>query len=71
MREYSIVIEEAGSNLSAYVLDFDGCVRTGRTVEETMENMREAIEGHLQLIVEAGEEIPEPLSLVGTAKIAV
>jgi len=71
MREYTIVIEDAGSNLSAYVLDFDGCTTTGKTVEEIMVNMREAIESHIELIVEAGESIPEPLHLVGKPKIAV
>jgi predicted RNase H-like HicB family nuclease len=71
MREYTIVIEDAGSNLSAYVLDFDGCTTTGKTVEEIMVNMREAIESHIELMVEAGESIPEPLDLVGTPKIAV
>ena len=71
MREYTIVIEDAGSNLSAYVLNFDGCTTTGKTVEEIMVNMREAIESHIELMVEAGESIPEPLDLVGTPKIAV
>lgn len=71
MREYTIVIEEAGPHLSARDLDFDGCTTTGRTVEEVVKNMREAIESHLELMIEAGEAIPEPLDLVGTAKIAV
>jgi len=71
MREYTIVIEDVGPNLSAYILDFDGCTTTGRTVGEVMANMREALESHLALMVEAGEPIPEPLDLVGTLKIAV
>ncbi len=71
MREYTIVIEDAGPNLSAYVLDFDGCTTTGKTVEEVMSNMREAIESHIELMVESGEPIPEPLDVVGTTKIAV
>jgi len=71
MREYTIVIEDAGPNLSAYVLDFDGCTTTGQTVEEIMVNMREAIESHLELMADSGEPLPEPLDLVGTTKIAV
>lgn len=71
MREYTIVIEDAGSNLSAYVLDFDGCVTTGDTVEEIIANMHEAIEGHIELMVESGEAVPEPIRFVTTAKIAV
>ena len=71
MREYTIIIEDAGPNLSAYVLDFDGCTTTGKTVDEVVENMREAIACHIELMVESGEAIPEPLDLVGTTKIAV
>lgn len=71
LREYTIVIEDAGPNLSAYVLDFDGCTTTGKTIDEVVENMKEAIESHIELMIEAGEAIPEPLDLVGTAKIAV
>ena len=71
MNEYTIVIENAGPNLSAYVLDFDGCTTTGKTVEEIMTNMREAIATHLELISQACEESPEPLDLVGTTKVAV
>ena len=71
MREYTIVIESGENNFSAYVLDFDGCVATGRTVEEVTENMRTAIEAHLELLAEDGEPIPEPLDIVGAAKVTV
>lgn len=71
MREYTIIIEDAGTNLSAYVLDFDGCTTTGNTVNEVVENMREAIASHIELMVESGEAVPEPLDFVGTTKIAV
>lgn len=71
MREYTIVIENAGSNLSAYVLDFDGCATTGDTVEEVVANMREAIEDHIELMIESGEAVPEPIQFVTTAKIVV
>jgi len=71
MKEYTIVIEDAGPNLSAYVLDFDGCTTTGKNVEEIKTNMREAIATHLELMIQGGEEMPEPIALEGTAKIAV
>ena len=45
---YAIVIEEAGSNYSAYAPDMPGCVATGSTVEETEREIREAIEFHLE-----------------------
>lgn len=70
-REYTIIIEDAGSNYSAYVLDFDGCTSTGGTVDEVTQNMREAIESHLELMAESGESIPELLDVVGTATIRI
>jgi len=71
MMEYTIVIESGPRNFSAFVLDFDGCVATGRTVDEVTENMRSAIEAHLELLAEYGEPIPEPLDIVGTTKVNV
>ena len=71
MSDYTIVIEDAGRNLSAYVLDFDGCNAWGKTIKEVTKNLREAIESHIELMVEAGETIPEPLDLVGTERFAV
>lgn len=49
---YAIVIEKAEGNYSAYVPDLPGCVTVGDTVEELMENMREAVEMHLEAIQE-------------------
>jgi predicted RNase H-like HicB family nuclease len=41
---YAIVIENAGSNYSAYVPDLPGCIATGETVAEIGRLIREAIE---------------------------
>ncbi len=51
---YAIVIEKAEGNYSAYVPDLPGCVTVGDTVEELIENMREAVEMHLEAIQEDG-----------------
>ncbi len=61
---YAIVIEKAESNFSAYVPDLPGCVATGKTIEETENLIREAIEFHLQGMREDGLQIPEPRSHV-------
>ena len=44
---YAIVIEAAENNFSAYVPDLPGCIATGDSVEETEQQIREAIEFHL------------------------
>lgn len=60
---YAVVIENAGANFSAYVPDLPGCVSTGRTVDETLRNIREAIEFHLEGLLEDGDPIPRPTTI--------
>ncbi len=67
---YAIVIEKAESNYAAYVPDLPGCVATGRTIEETEKEIREAIDLHLRGMREDGLPIPEPSSSVDYVEIA-
>ncbi len=60
---YAIVIEKATNNYSAYVPDLPGCVATGLTIEETSEQIKEAIAFHLEGLREEGLPIPEPTTL--------
>jgi predicted RNase H-like HicB family nuclease len=60
---YAIVIEKADSNYSAYVPDLPGCVSTGETVDGVKQNIAEAIEFHIQGLIEDGESVPPPTSL--------
>ena len=64
MKRYAIVVEKAPSNFAAYVPDLPGCVATGATVEETESRLREAIELHVQGLLEDGLPVPEPSSVV-------
>jgi predicted RNase H-like HicB family nuclease len=64
MKRYAIVIEDAGTNLSAYVPDLPGCVATGATQAEVEQRIREAIELHLEGLAEDGLPVPEPTSQV-------
>ena len=67
---YAIVIEKAESNYAAYVPDLPGCVATGQTIEETEQQIREAIEFHLRGMREDGLPIPEPVSRVEYIEVA-
>jgi predicted RNase H-like HicB family nuclease len=71
VRKYAIVIERGANNLSAYVPDLPGCVTTGHTVEEVERNIREAIELHLEGMMEDGEPIPEPSTFVSYVELQV
>ena len=59
MHKFLIVIENAGQNFSAYSPDLPGCVATGATHEETERNMYEAIQMHIDGLVEDGLPIPQ------------
>ena len=67
---YAVVIEKAAKNYSAYVPDLPGCVSTGRSIEETEENIREAITFHIEGLREGGLEIPQSTTHVTELEIA-
>lgn len=57
---YPIAVEK-GDELHAYsviVPDIAGCFSAGDTLEETIENVKQAIAGHLEILAEDGEDIP-------------
>ena len=59
MYRFLVIIEKAKSNYSAYSPDLPGCIATGKTREEAEQNMHEAIEMHIQGLLEDGLPIPE------------
>jgi predicted RNase H-like HicB family nuclease len=67
---YAIVIEKAENNYAAYVPDLLGCVATGKTIEETEQQIREVIEIHIRGMREDGLPIPEPSSQVEYVEVA-
>ena len=68
--KYAIVIEKAEGNYSAYVPDLPGCIATGATVEEAEQQIREAIDFHLDSMREDGDPIPPPSSHVEYVDVA-
>ena len=44
---FAVVIEQAGTNLSAYVPALPGCIATAATKTELLQEIREAIRFHL------------------------
>jgi predicted RNase H-like HicB family nuclease len=67
---YAVIFEKAQNNWAAYVPDLPGCITTGQTLEETECNIREAIAGHLQTMLEFGQPIPEPTSLAKDVEVS-
>ena len=56
---YTVVIHKAEEGgYWAEVPALSGCFSQGKTVEEALKNVREAIEAHLQALREEGQEFP-------------
>ena len=62
LKRYAVVTEKTDTGYGAYVPDLPGCITTGSTLQETKQNIREAIELHLEAMREVGEPIPVPTS---------
>jgi predicted RNase H-like HicB family nuclease len=68
--KYAVIFERAESNWAAYVPDLPGCITTGKTLDETENNIREAIEGHLRTLQEFGDTVPAPTSLAKEVEVS-
>ncbi len=66
MKNYLVIVEGESGNYAAYSPDVPGCVAAGETVEETLHLMVEAIEGHLEALVLAGQALPRNTSVTAT-----
>ncbi len=66
--KYTIIIQAAEEGgYVAFVPSLPGCMTQGETVEEARENIKDAIEGYLQVLKADGDAIPiekeHPLSV--------
>jgi predicted RNase H-like HicB family nuclease len=62
---YLVIYEKTATGYSAYVPDLPGCITTGRTREETVRLIQEAIDFHIEGLREDGLPIPEPATAAG------
>lgn len=61
-RQYLVVIEPSATGYGAYVPDVPGCVAVGKTRAEVEQLIREALELHLEMMVENGETLLDAVS---------
>lgn len=57
--QVKVIIEHAGNNFSAYILDVDGIAVTGDSVDEIKASMLDAIEDYIEVCKEFNLEIPK------------
>jgi predicted RNase H-like HicB family nuclease len=60
---YMVVIEKGQSGYGAHVPDLPGCIAAGKTKDEVLQLIRQAIEFHIEGLKEAGERVPPPSSV--------
>lgn len=59
-RSYAVVIDRGPNNYSAYCPDVLGCVSVGDDWPEMLAMIREALEFHIEGMLEDGDELPKP-----------
>lgn len=67
--QYAVVIEPTATGYSAYVPDVLGCVAVGETEAEVREQMREALQFHLEELRLDRDPIPEATSRVAHVEV--
>ncbi len=67
---YAIVIEKSPRNYAAYVPDLPGCVATGASRNEVVEEISEAIRLHIKSLREHHEPVPAPRSTTAVVDVA-
>ncbi|MEH2386369.1 MAG: type II toxin-antitoxin system HicB family antitoxin [Nostoc sp.] len=67
---YTVVIEKGETSYGGYVPDLPGCVAVGETLEEVKQMIAEAIEFHLEGMLEDGLPIPQPTSIAHEVEVA-
>ncbi len=71
MYRFLVIIEKGSQNYGAYSPDLPGCVAVGDTIEEVEKNMQEAIEMHIEGMIEDHERIPLPRTTARYIDIAI
>ena len=71
MAKYIIIIEKANGNYSAYCPDLPGCIATGKTEEDTIETMKQAIRFHLEGLKESNIPLPDVKCTVRQVEVTI
>ena len=61
---YPAILEKAPGGVYGVTFpDLPGCVSAGETAEQALVNAREALAGHVALMVQDGDPLPEPTAI--------
>ncbi len=57
---FSVIVEKDEDGYFASCNELQGCYTQGETYEDVIENIKDAIQLHIEDRIEAGDEIPQP-----------
>lgn len=57
------VHKEKNSDYGVQFYDFPGCISVGETIEEAQKMAKEALNGHIELMLQDGDLVPNPSPL--------
>src|SRR3990172_12262330 len=60
-----VLVPDEGGGYFAQVLELPGCFADGDTVDEAMRRLDESMEAWIEVALESGKPVPEPLALQG------
>jgi predicted RNase H-like HicB family nuclease len=63
MEYIAIIHKDRDSDFGVSFPDFPGCITAGRTLAEAKDMAVEALTGHMQVMRETGDALPDPSSL--------
>lgn len=64
--KYNIVLTKNGGGYTVTVPALPGCVSQGKTVEEAMVHIKEAIELYLEILDEDGQKAPADVTIISS-----
>ena len=59
----AVVHKDRDSDFGVSFPDFPGCITAGRTLDEAKEMAREALAGHIAVMRDGGDPVPDPSPL--------
>lgn len=62
--KYAVLFDRTDTGYSAHVPDLPGCVAPAETLDETVTLIREAIRFHLDGLIQDGDPVPQPTTIV-------
>lgn len=70
MMKFTVLVEKGPTSFGAWLPDLPGCVAVGKTREEALELLAEAIPMHIAAMREEGDEVPVPVTSAAELEVA-